>query len=144
MRLVETLMATGPWVAPTDDLPTRTTTGIDVTGAAKPGKRRLVDLAPVALPDWRLPAAIGNETKPVKVLEDGVFVFRTAANAVVVFEPEQHRRSNRAGHAPDVDRVSHMAKMEIPGRRWRKTCDERSVRGCPAGKIQATHAYCES
>ncbi len=60
-------------------------------------------------------ALVGDESEPVEILEDRGLVFRPAANAIMILEPEQHAAAERARHAPRVDGVDDVTEVKIAG-----------------------------
>jgi hypothetical protein len=59
---------------------------------------------------------VRRKTKPREILEDRCLVFRPAALAIVIFDAKQHAATGRSRHAPDIQRVHHVTKMQIPSR----------------------------
>jgi hypothetical protein len=47
-------------------------------------------------------------------------VFGPAALAIVIFDAKQHAATGGSRHAPDIQRVHHVTKMQIPSRGGRK------------------------
>ena len=77
------------------------------------GEHVAIDLGRVALSHDRVAALVGFESEPVEIVEDGGLVFRPAANAIMIFEPEEHAAAERAGDAPRVDGVDDVPEVKI-------------------------------
>jgi hypothetical protein len=83
--------------------------------AAQVRECRFVRLSGVALTDEGVASRVGNEPEPVEIVEECAFVLGTAADPVVIFEPEQDTCACPPRMTPDIDRVDDVAEMKKPG-----------------------------
>jgi leucyl/phenylalanyl-tRNA---protein transferase len=88
-------------------------------------ERLLVGKRCIALTQQWLESDVGHESEPGEILQNGRFVFRPAADAIVIFDAQQYAAIERPSDAPDVDRVDDMSEMEVARRRWREACNQR-------------------
>lgn len=93
-------------------------------------ERLLVDKRCITLPQQWLEPEVGLESEPGEILQEGRFVFRTAADAIVILDAQQHAAIERPSDAPDVDRIDDMPEMEVARRRRREACNQRRGNGC--------------
>jgi hypothetical protein len=80
----------------------------------------LVDVGAIALAVDGVASGIRHEAQPVEVVEQRTFVFRPAANAVVILDAQADLPAKRPGHPPHVDRVHDMTQVQVPCRRRRE------------------------
>lgn len=87
----------------------------------------------IALANRRL---IRFKAQPMKILDDGLFVFGARSNLIVIFKPQEHPSTKRAGHAPHRDGAGDVAQVKKPGRGGSEPGDE-AVRGRSLKKQKA-------
>jgi hypothetical protein len=87
-----------------------------VVSASQPVEHISVNDGDVALPHDRIASLIGVESKPVEVVEDCPFIFRPAANAIMILDPEEHASAERSRHTPRVYGIDDMPQVKIPSR----------------------------
>ena len=78
----------------------------------------------------------GSNPSQAEIFEQGGFVLRSAADAIVILDAKQDAAAERARNTPDVDRVDDMPEVKIASRR-RREARERGRAGCgrQAGEI---------
>jgi len=72
-----------------------------------------IDLRRVALTHERIAAFIGHESEPVEVLDDRRLILGPAANAIMIFNPEQDTSAERTRDTPRVNGVDDMPDVKI-------------------------------
>src|SRR5204863_5472165 len=103
------------------DLPSRAKTGIEQPPhRVELRQRRAVIVEMLGLTADR---PIPIEPDPAQILDNSLGVFRAAARVVDVLDAQQKAPARFARRAPSLQRRTHMAEMQIPGRAWRKPRD---------------------
>jgi hypothetical protein len=83
----------------------------------KRGQRVHICGVVVALAAYWIQAFVGNKSKPGQVLEDRGLEFATAANPIVIFNPQPHASGERSSQSPHVDGVDDVPQVQIAGGR---------------------------
>ena len=88
-------------------------------------ERALVHGVALALPGH---ASVSGKSEPCEVFEQRRLELRTASRAIVILDAQQHAgiRTARARDVPHIDRVEHVAEMEIAGGSGSEPCDDRT------------------
>jgi hypothetical protein len=86
--------------------------------APKPVERLAVHAVAIALTHQRVKAPIWLEAKPLQIFENAGFIFRPAANPIVILHAQQHASPGGASHAPHVNRVHDVTEVQVSG--WRR------------------------
>jgi len=58
-------------------------------------------------------AFIRHKSQPVEILEDCRLILRSAANAIMILEPEKHTSAERTRDAPRVNGIDDMPQVKI-------------------------------
>src|SRR5262249_13192251 len=95
------------------DVRARALAGIHEPLPAQASERGFVDGAALALPTAVL---VGGDPQPVEILTNRLLVFATATLSIVIFDAQEHSATGRPRHAPHVERVYHVAEMQVAGR----------------------------
>src|SRR5207248_1393582 len=89
--------------------------------------RILINRVSLALPNDR---RVRDESEPLEVVENRVFVTLAAALTVVILDAQQHATARvGTGSLPHLDRVEHVTEMQVTRRRRRKPGDHRHNKG---------------
>ena len=91
---------------------------VHVVRAAQPIESVTIDIPTIALPQKRMQTFIGLEPKPGEVLENARFVFRPAADPIVILHAQQHTAVHRARQTPHVDGIDDVTEVKVTRRRW--------------------------
>ena len=116
----QALVAAGSRIALSTDFRSRTRAGVDQAPAAQGLQVSVVKLASLALANEE---TVGRKPEPLEIFENGALELRSAAGTVVVFDAQQHAAVMLARKAPHLQRVEHVADVQISRRRRRKPCD---------------------
>jgi hypothetical protein len=112
----ETAIATPAWIPLAAETGPRAIAGVDAGDRTQPRQRRLVDAAPLALPDDRAGLVRFEEPEPLEILQQRRVERRTAPDPVVILDAHQYLSTSRPGQAPYVNGVDHMSEVEEPCR----------------------------
>jgi hypothetical protein len=83
-------IAAGPWIA----VRPRATARIDQSLRLQPRQRTRVELTTLTLSNQR---SVSDKTKPREIVDDRLLESRTAALAIVIFDPQQNAAADSAG-----------------------------------------------
>jgi leucyl/phenylalanyl-tRNA---protein transferase len=111
------------------DVLARAIAGVDTRRFTQPIECLLVHQRCVALSERRIEAEIWLESEPGDILEQRSLVLRTATDAIVVFDAQQHAAADCTRDAPDVDRVDHMPEVKVARGRRRIARERRWAEG---------------